>query len=117
MPKKTESLRAAGAFFERLRSDEALRDRAFGAASYAEFLKIARAEGFDLSGLAEAEARSLAAGGAERAPELSEEELRTVAGGVSLSFAKVEVKYTEQNADGAGGGGGGGGYGGPVIVW
>lgn len=103
MPTKADSLKAARVFFERLRSDEALRGKAFGAPSYEEFLRVARSQGFELSGLSEAEARSLATGGAADVRELSEEDLRKVAGGsqdempkesISFSYESVAIKYT-----------------------
>jgi predicted ribosomally synthesized peptide with nif11-like leader len=87
MSTKSQSIRAGLLLLEKVRSDKALLDKIEAAESYQDFLVIAQKEGFDLSGLTEQEARGLAQGDARALGEITDEDLRRVAGGILGSIS------------------------------
>lgn len=89
MATKDESMRAGERLLERLRSDAAFRSRVEATATYGDFLEVTRSAGLDLSGLKEAEARTLLERQAPPLPELSEEDLGRVAGGAFEAYTKL----------------------------
>lgn len=73
---------AGKALLSEMKSNPDLAAKVNGATSFEEFQSVAKAAGYDVSGLTEEEARALASGGtAAPVGELSDEDLEQVAGG------------------------------------
>jgi predicted ribosomally synthesized peptide with nif11-like leader len=87
MSKKSESIGAGQRLLEKMRTDQGLRGKIEATTTFDSFLSAAKAVGYDLSGITEAEARALVRGDGRGIGEISDQELAQVSGGVVVSGA------------------------------
>jgi predicted ribosomally synthesized peptide with nif11-like leader len=99
MTTRAESTKSGELLLQKLRIDSALRARVQATSTYAEFLEIARRDGFDLGGLSEGEARDLLSHAGPPLAELSEEDLGRVAGGAYDAYVQFKGQKQGKEAE------------------